>query len=648
MKVSEKRWIRLRICTVAAVIVLGLGVILARAFQLQVWERDRLEEIARAGYRGTVPLTPQRGTIFDREGHELAITVQVASVYAHPNQVQDKAKAAKALARVLRESEYGILKVLKKKRAFVWIKRRIPPEKAALVKALQIPGVDVVEEARRFYPNREIGAHMIGFVGIDNEGLEGIEKSCDGLLRGPQTHLIQMKDALGRPFFLSSQVSMGREPSDVYLTIDMDIQYQAQEALRSAVAKTKALNGHCIVMDPRTGEILAVAVVPEFNPNIFHKYECEHWRNRAVADCFEPGSTIKAFLLAAALEERVVGPTTQFDCEQGLFEIAGKTIHDTHAHGVLSVSDIVALSSNIGTVKIGLRLGYERFYRHLERFGFGTTTSSGLLGERSGYLRPPGEARAIDQATTFFGQGLTATSLQLAAAMAAIANGGELMRPYVILRVVDGSGAVIEQGTPRVVRRALSRQTSEEVAKILRRVVSEDGTGGAAIITGFVAAGKTGTAQKVDPETGKYSRTRYVSTFVGFAPAEDPRVVIQVTIDEPQGTPYGGLVAGPVFSQLGLWCMNHLRVNPQVRAQRAMAGPWTIGGNNAPPATVPKASGGVPDFRGLTMREVLTAGRALGLKVVIEGSGFAYQQEPAPGSPIAAVKAMKVRFRPPA
>jgi cell division protein FtsI (penicillin-binding protein 3) len=315
----------------------------------------------------------------------------------------------------------------------------------------------------------------------------------------------------------------------------------------------------------------------------------------------------------------------------------------------LNVSEIIAFSSNIGAAKIGQRLGYERFRLYLDRLGFGARTDVGLLGERPGYVRPTAEARPIEQVTAFFGQGLTATSLQLACAMAAIANGGELMRPYVIKRVVDGSGNVIEEGVPRVVRRAVSRRTAEAVTKILKRVVSEEGTGAVAAVPGFAAAGKTGTAQKVDPETKGYSRTKRVATFLGFAPSEDPRVVIQVTIDEPQGVVYGGLVAGPVFSQLGLWCMNYLRVNPEPRDAQKGPEPKTVEeAKNAPPQPVVQPPGGMPDFRGLAMRDVLTGATALGVKVTMEGTGFAYQQEPTPGFPLARVKAVKVRFRPPA
>ena len=654
MKVKEKKWIRFRVYLVAAFFLLGMGTVLARAYQLQVLHKDRLAFIAHEGYVGTIKLPPKRGTIYEREGNELALSIEVGSVYAHPRQIKDKNNTARQLSRILGERRQKILRLIKRDRSFVWIKRRIEPGRAEQVSALELKGVGVTTETRRYYPGREIAAHLIGFVGNENQGLEGIERKYEKLLRGSQYSLIQMRDALGRRFSISRPVPSGHEMRGLVLTIDKDIQYKAQQALQRAVEKTKARAGHCLVVNPETGEILAMAVVPEFNPNIFSKYRPYQWRNRTITDCYEPGSTMKAFLLAACLEEAVVTPYTNFYCEQGKYKIGSRTVHDTHKYGMLTVSDIIVRSSNIGAIKIGDKLGYARLYEYTKKFGFGRKTGIGLLGERNGFVRTPKKARKIDRAALCFGQGMTVTSLQLAMAMAAIANGGKLMRPYVVKAVVDESGKVIKETYPKVVRKVISPRTAKKVAGILEGVVSKEGTGPQAAIKGFNVAGKTGTAQKVDPKTGTYSRTKDVAIFVGFAPADQAKLVILAMIDEPKGISYGGVVAGPVFSEVGLWSLNHLRVNPRT----ALVDKDTDIGQNAdkpsnsdlqkakqPPVKV--ETGFLPDFTGLGMREVLKKGRSLGLKVVLKGTGLAVRQEPGPGAPLKKISLIKVSFSPP-
>ncbi|OPX39609.1 MAG: hypothetical protein B1H11_02590, partial [Desulfobacteraceae bacterium 4484_190.1] len=390
----------------------------------------------------------------------------------------------------------------------------------------------------------------------------------------------------------------------------------------------------------------------EFNPNIFFRYKPYQWRNRTVTDCFEPGSTIKAFLLAASLEKGVVNPNTRFDCEQGKYKIGTKTVRDTHKHGIMSVSEIIMHSSNIGAIKIGQKLGYGTFYNYLQQFGFGKKTGINLLSERKGFIRPPKDAKKIEQATLFFGQGMTTTSLQLVMAMAAIANGGKLMRPYVVKAVVDESGRVAEETGPEMVRRVISKKTAGRVANILEKVVSNEGTGAKACISGFRAAGKTGTSQKVDPKTRRYSRSKYVASFAGFVPVDRPRLVILAVIDEPRGITYGGIVAGPVFSDVGSWCLNYLRVNPQLRLVENGVNQGETERSNIQKTVVrrpaPRVKGGtLPDFRGLGMREALKRGRSLGLTVLLKGTGLAYKQDPRPGSSIKKTTMVKVCFRPP-
>lgn len=674
MKVKDKKWIRFRIYVVVAFFLFGFGTILARAYQLQVLESDHLKAIARAGYIGKTKLPPKRGTIFDRDGHVLALSVEVASIYAHPRRISKKAKTARKLSRILGEKREKILGLLKSKRSFSWIKRRIAPEVAREVIALDLEGVGVINETRRYYPGRENAGHLVGFAGIDNQGLEGLEKKYDKQLRGPQDSLIHMRDALGRPFAIIRPNPFGHGIRDLTLTIDKDIQYKAQQILKSAVKKTKAKGGQCLVVDPVTGEILAMAVVPEFNPNIFSEYSPAHWRNRSITDSFEPGSIMKAFLLAASLEESVVSPGTKFDCEQGKFRIGKNVVHDTHKYGVLSVSDIIVRSSNIGAIKIGQRLGYKRFTDYLKKLGFGSRTGIDLPGERKGFIRPIKETRTIDQATIFFGQGMTATSLQLVMAMAAIANGGKLMKPYVVKSITDRSTGKVTVRRPKVIRRVFSQKTAQETARILEGVSGQNGTAPKAAIKGFRVAGKTGTSQKVDPRTKRYSRTKYVAGFVGFVPLEQPKLVILVVVDEPKGTAYGGEVAAPVFRQVGRWALNHLRVNPNKRSSavvRALppildknvtllsgkrrkidTGTGTQPETNTVSGEVGRIAselkeGALPDFSGLGMREVLKRGRALGLKVHLVGTGLAVKQQPDAGTPLQEVAAVRISFRPP-
>ena len=653
MKVSEKRWIRFRIYLVAFFFLGGLGVVLARAYQLQVLERDRLASIALADYRDIVKLPPKRGTIYDRKGHELAVSVEVGSIYAHPNQVERKANVALELSRILSADRRKILSLLESGRPFVWIERKIAPDKIREVKALGIEGVGVTTETRRFYPAREIAGHLLGFAGADNQGLEGLEKTYDGVLRGPEYTLVQMRDALGRPFFVSRPTTDGHEMHDLVLTIDKDIQYKAQQVLGRAVEETRAKSGHAIILNPETGEILAMAVVPQFNPNVFRQYQPYQWRNRAITDCYEPGSTLKAFLLAAALDKGIVSPQTRFYCEEGEYKVGGHTIHDhgDEGHGSLTVAEIVTFSSNIGAVKIGQKVGYETFYDYLGRFGYGSKTAIDLIGEREGFIRPPKEAREIDKATLYFGQGMTTSSIQLVTAVAAIANGGKLMRPFVVKEVRDQKGRVVRETRPQVVRRVLREETAKRVSQVLEGVVGEKGTGSLAAIEGYRVAGKTGTSQKVDPKTKKYSNKHYVTLFVGFVPAEDPKLVMLIVVDEPETKKYGGLAAGPVFREVGAWTLSHLRVNPQIIVVRQEEKEGRVFPVNRPANLQPKVSqegpDRLPDFSGRPMREVLRWGRSLGVRVALEGTGFAVAQDPGPGASLKEISKVRVSFSPP-
>jgi cell division protein FtsI (penicillin-binding protein 3) len=649
MKVEDKKWIRIRIYLVAIFFLCGLTTILLRALQLQVFERDRLDAIARAGYNDVVKLLPKRGTIYDREGHELAISVEVGSIYANPNLIEDKVKTAGQLALYLDVSQGSILSLLKKNSPFVWIERRLSPEKISQIKALGLTGVGVTSESRRYYPGSDIAGHLLGFVGDDNQGLEGLEKRYDDILTGPQQILVRMVDALGRPFFISNPDSgKNQNLCNLVLTIDKDIQYKAQQVLEEAVEKTKGKGGQCLIMDPETGEILAMAVAPSFNPNVFREYSPNQWRNRTITDCYEPGSAIKAFLLAAALDKNVVAPNTKFYCENGEYQVADRIIHDTKKYGTLSVSDIIILSSNIGALKMGQELGYTEYYEYLRKFGFGDKTGIELIGERQGTVRSPESANLVDRSTIFFGQGMSVTSLQLVNAMAAIANGGKLMKPYIVKAMTDESGRIVKEFNPQMVRRVMSEETTRKVTGILEGVVSERGTAPLAAITGYRVAGKTGTPQKVNPLTKEYSHEDYGAIFVGFVPVKSPKLVILVMIDEPKGAVYGGAVAGPVFREVGKWALNSLRVNPEIKLVETKKELRQDNSENVNEPVLIENADLLPDFRGQTMREVLKRGNDLGLNILLEGTGMAVNQDPGPGSPLDGITSVKVIFRPPA
>lgn len=650
MKVSEKRWIRFRIYLVTAFFIGSLGTILARAYQLQVLQKDKLASIALSAYRGVIKLPPKRGTIYDRKGRELAVTVEVESIFAHPRQVQNKGLAARDLARALGTRERTMLDLLKSERPFVWLERKAAPDKVLKVKALGIEGVGFTTEARRYYPGKEIAGHVLGFAGEDNQGLEGLEKKFDSLLKGPDYSLVLMRDALGRPFAMNRPDPEDLQVRDLVITIDKDIQYAAEQALKKAVDETRAKSGHSIVVDPETGEVLAMAVVPLYNPNVFREHQPSQWRNRAVTDSYEPGSTIKAYLLAAALDTGLVSPETKFFCEHGEYKVGTNTIrdHDRKGYGFLTVNDIITYSSNIGAVKIGERVGYKRFKEYLNRFGFGERTGIELPGETEGFVRPVKEAKEIDKATTYFGQGMTVNSLQLTMAMAAIANGGKLMRPYLVKEVRDQRGTVVQKTEPLVVRKVLAQDAALQCTQILENAVGENGTGFPAAISGYRVAGKTGTAQKVDPGTKRYSDKNYMTLFVGYAPADKPRMLMVVVVDEPEKKKYGGLVAGPVFREVGAWTMNRLQINPDMRLVRRDG--RQDGQDKTGPVHVvvtQQGPGRLPDFKGRTIREVLKTGRSLGLEVLPEGTGLAFSQHPAPGGSLDKITQVRVSFRPP-
>jgi cell division protein FtsI (penicillin-binding protein 3) len=634
----------------ALVFVLTAG----RAFYLQVLQNDRLVKLAEKQHQRIVALTPGRGAIYDQHNAPLAVSIEMDSCYAETRNLENLPEAATKLAPLLGYTVPELQEKLKASRNFVWLSRRMAPETAKKVRDLELDGIGFVKESKRFYPNSEVAAHVVGFTGTDPGGLEGVEKKYDSTILGNTGFLVTERDALGRDIDLKkgSEGKSGTKGSNVVLTLDKNVQYIAEKELAQAVLKNGAKGGIALVMEPDTGRVLAMANYPTFNPNSYFKYGPGNLRNRAISDSFEPGSTFKILLVATALEDHVIRPGDSFNCENGSYSFSGRTIHDTHHYGALTVPEILKYSSNIGAAKIGSRLGSERLYAGLTGFGIGEKSDIDLPGEAGGMLRQQAKWYGIDLATISFGQGVTATALQIANAVSAVANGGNLMKPYLVDHIADDSGAVLKQFAPQVKRRVISEQTAKTVAGMLEGVVVEGGTGTNAAVEGYRVAGKTGTAQKVDPATHGYSAKKRTASFVGFVPLEKPRLTILVVIDEPATSPYGGVVAAPAFSAIAQQTLCYLKV-PAGHSTKKKAEP--IVAKNEPKPEPEAAEGGVvegseagsmPNFRGMSMRQVLRVMEKRGLNVKLQGSGRAVEQNPPPGSRINTQDQVWVRFVP--
>ncbi len=544
--------IALLLLTVGARLV-WVQVISSRAYALMA-EDQRVKDME---------LSPRRGSIFDREGEPMAVTVDAKTIFAVPSQVADKRGTSKALARILGGKPATYLKRLSHRGAFVYIARKVDMERAQAVERLQIEGIGMLDDSRRAYPSGELASQMLGFVGVDDEGLAGLEKHYDSALAGTPGRVLAERDPSGR-YVLPGGVMRYEDPVDgrsITLTIDKDLQYQAHVELAATVKRFKARGGSVLIMDPRNGEILAAASTPNFNPNDFARAKPGSTRLRPVTDTYEPGSTIKSFTAAAVIEEGLFNPKSRFSLPSTI-KVGGRVIHESHGRGAVnySLSDIVTKSSNVGAVKLGLALGRKRIYRYFSRFGLTSRTGVDFPGEASGWMPAPGAWSSSTIGNVPFGQGLTVTPLQIARGLSAVANGGVMPTPHFLLGT---SG----ESTPRVwpTKRVVSVSTARTMTGILGKVV-RDGTGESAKVPGYEVAGKTGTAQKAG--AGGYEKGRYVASFAGYLPTGDPRVLIVVTVDEPANAIYGGAVAAPAFSNLAKFAVAHLKVPPVTLEQR--------------------------------------------------------------------------------
>jgi len=637
--------------------------IVYRLVDLQIRQTGQLLGRAQRQNQRVIEVDAKRGIILDRNGHELAISRDLESCYAVPTEIEEPELSAKKISTVL--GEPALRKELAEKlssgKRFVWVKRKLAPEQADHVRTLDIEGIGFVPESKRFDPKSELAGHVLGYVGLDNQGLAGLEYQYDRELRGTPGRVLIEIDARRREFSTTT-LTPTRPGQNLVLTVDEVIQFIVENELREAIARHRARSGSIIVCNPRTGEILAMANWPTYDPNDFSSAPATHRRNRAIEDGYEPGSTMKVVVAAGTLEEKTARMEEEFDCQQGSIVLAGKRIRDHKPFGVMRADEIIKHSSNVGAIKLGLRLGSQRLHGYMSAFGFGQPTGVDLPGENPGILRPVKEWSGVSIGALSMGQEVNVTPLQILQMVSTVANNGVLVRPRVVRQIVspEGKGWSTPQAMPPA--RVISPETARALREILVDVV-EQGTGIAARMDGFSTAGKTGTAQKIDPATGRYASGRYVSSFVGFTPVENPAIAMIVIIDEPVGAYYGGLVAAPIYKVCAERILQHLNIFPERR--RAIAPRVVYASLNpgaqvemvaegdglvepamepaAPPRDEPAVVEAVvrshdgpefPDLRGKTIREAARVMRTMGVPFEAKGTGYVVAQEPPPGSPL--------------
>lgn len=665
-KKSDNKKYRLRIFVLGFFFFAFSIVIYTRAYYLQYLENDRLNRLASSQYTKKLVVSPKRGTIYDRNGEVLAIDVEVASIGLHPHLIKDKVKIREKLLKHTGISAKDLDKKLNSSKRFEWIKRRIPRHDGVALKALKDRALVIETEFRRYYPNKKLASHVIGAVGFDAKALGGIELTYDSYLKTQSIKSKAAHDAKGR---LLSSNYIPDSNHDIYLTIDKHIQQIAESALQVNALKHKVKSGFAIVMHAKTGEILAMANYPQFDPNRYWQYPMAEWKNHAVIDTFEPGSTFKTFLIAAAFASGKVKPQDKFNCENGSYRIGKYTINDHDGHGLISAREILKVSSNIGVTKIAEKIGADYFYNFLKKLGFGQKTQLGFIGEISGILRHYQSWKRIGLSNVSFGQGLTVNAIQMLQAYSAVVNGGNLMKPILIRQINDAKKNIVVENEPTVLHQMFNEKISEELRKILFLVTQTGGTARSAHVDGYLAGGKTGTAQKVDPHTKRYAHGSYISSFIGFTPLKDPEILIYVVYDSPKNGYYGGIAAAPVFKDIAEKTLAYLTVTPQDNTEffafyEEMSG---LKNKNKPKPLAPQPKNKilspeetadkpitpeqyvemrdiqikkihydlsqkkVPDLRGLTFRKVLQITQKHGLYVDFKGSGIVVDQLPKPG-----------------
>jgi len=610
---KEHVFIRRRIEAVAGLLVLGILLLGIRAVDLQWLQADHLTNLAeKQRYRQFTSMAP-RGPILDQKGRILAESIEIPSLAAIANEIP--ADRIKELAVALGMPYEKLQRKLGKRKGFVWLARQVPPSLAAQVIALNIPGVRQESEWQRYHPLGPETGHLLGFVGIDGRGLEGVERTWNAQLSGESGLRQVRRDARGHSLPNGSWIRNPVAGQAITLTLDASIQSIAYAALADAVRSQDAKGGSVVVMRPKDGAILAMVSWPAYNPNNFRHYRPGQWRNRAITDVFEPGSTLKPFTIAAALESGRWQADSKIYCEKGEMQVADYTIHDDHPEGWLDVTGVLVRSSNIGSVKMGLDVGAEPLHDMMTKVGFGRRSSTGLSGESAGIVLPPERWGPVETANISFGQGIAVTPLQLATAFSVLANDGKYVPATLFANKLG-------QQAPQQV---MSAKAARQIGQMLEYATSEDGTGTKAVPAGYQVAGKTGTAQKPDPKGG-YSKGKYNAVFAGFAPANDPQLVIVVLIDEPQKSIYGGQVAAPVFRHIAQNALPYLGIaalNDQYSDDAMNPNLW-----HAMPVAAKQAMFDGESLFGMSMREVRRFAAQRSLRLHVHGSGWVTRQKP--------------------
>ncbi len=606
-----------RVLLLQGIVIVAALAVEARLFYLQILKHSEFRQMAYRQQFSHRETTPSRGLIEDRNDDLLAMNIDLYNVAGHPDQISDKAHAASVLSRALGKSCGEILGKLYENKSFVWLARQVPYERSQAVENLKLDGIEATWEQRRFYPDHDMASHALGFAGLDNQGLNGLEKYFDRFLAGQKGFSITERDARGRVVAADSrQVKASKDGLDLVTTLDRTIQHITQVELQKAFEKYRCKAASAVVMDPKTGEILAMSNYPTFDPNHFSDYPPEYWKNRVVNDEFEPGSTFKLVTALGALEEGVVNEDDRFFCENGAYKTQyGRVVTDHEKHGWLTFREIFGYSSNIGMVKVGAKLGKENLYRYAKRMGFGDPTHIDLPGEALGLLREPEKWSGLSLTTIPYGYEVSTTPIQILSAYAAIANGGVLMKPFLAKELRTRDGNTVRVFSPQKIRRVCSAKTAKRLTEMMKWVV-EKGTGTAVSLPSYSIAGKTGTAYKF--MKGHYSKYNYVSSFVGFVPADNPRLVIYISLDDPRGIYWGGYTAGPVFKEVTKRVLAYDLVPPTV-----------------PIASAEASSAGrtIPSFLGLTKAQSHWLADRDNLRLEFAGKGEkVLRQNPASGS----------------
>jgi cell division protein FtsI (penicillin-binding protein 3) len=668
-----------RALLVAAFIGFWMLAVSARLVYLQVSQHSRLTNRARQQQQNALDTTPQRGELLDRQGRQLARSIQTISLFLDPadldaGQLECTAQQlSSALGLSYAELAQELSSAQSAESRFLWIARRLDLDHGNQILALNLPGIHPVMEPKRFYPNGSLASHVLGYVGIDGQGLGGVEHSYNAKIKGEPGELFLEKDATGRAY--ESFEIPAKPGQTVVLTIDQTIQFHAERALQAAVERSRAKSGTAIVLDPRTGEILALANAPAFDPNNVGASSAEARSNWALQNIYEPGSTFKIVAYSAAIDRKLAKPDDRIDCQMGAITVAGRVIHDHHPFGSLTLAEALAKSSNVGAIKLGIRVGDESMYDYITRYGFGSRTGIELMGETPGLLRKVDRWQPSSIGSIAMGQEVGVTPLQMVSAFGAVANDGMRIAPHLVREVRNASGAVVYSTQPEQ-RRVVNAETAIALRGMLEGVTLH-GTAKKAQLDGYSAAGKTGTAQKIDPRTKGYSSTKFVGSFVGFAPVNNPQVAIIVVIDEPAGAYHGGDVAAPVFREIAEQVLPVLGVEPDIettaipeliaRADKESSSDSKLRdeqqrAENERRATLPTvvSNGGregevvyavttskamvMPDLHGRSVRDVARTCSQLGLQIEARGEGRVMKQSPAPGAEVSTGQVIYVDF----